>query len=213
MIPLETLRTLAQENDYGFNHYVSPLGEPTRLVLVGEKHVSSLHYNFQSDLIRLLKPQVVMHEFYDPSDTKPASGSIAIALRWINRWKDEFGIELKPCDWPNEKNLQFQRFYYELLQRSCEFHDERVLDSIIVDDCAIREIIMGKLIRAELARTDKALIAIVGGYHVRPESRIHQELRCKRTIELGTRDPIGYVTINQDRGLAQVLQQAAKFFE
>ena len=49
--------------------------------------------------------------------------------------------------------------------------------------------------------------------NARPESRIHEELRSKRAIEIGGRMPIGYVTINQDDRLNYILQDGAKFFE
>ncbi len=213
MIPLDKVRTLAKEKGYGFNHYKHPLDEPTRVVLVGERHAVHSNYTFQGGLIELLKPGTVMHEVYEPNGAPSKSETIRIAVDWINRWKDEYGVQLKPCDLPNAKIGQFHQMFYKFLVKLDEFRDELDPNSIIVDDNAIREMVMGKLIRAEATRTDKPLIAIVGGYHVRPESRIHEELRCQRAIEIGGRMPVGYVTVNQDDRLNYILRDGAKFFE
>jgi|GEM_PF-1953437 hypothetical protein len=213
MIPVDRIRDLAKEKGYGFNHYKHPLDEPTKVVLVGERHAVHPDYTFQGGLIELLEPETVMHEFYEPNGTPSNSETVRIAVDWINRWKGEYGVDLKSCDLPNGKIRQFHQMFYDFLGDLPEFNDESDPDSIIVDDNAIREMVMGKLIRAEVARTDKPLIAIVGGYHARPESRIHEELRAQRAIEIGGRMPIGYVTVNQDERLNYILQDGAKFFE
>jgi len=212
MIPVEKIKELVRENGYGFNHYESPLGEPNRVVLIGERHAVHLNYMFQGSLIELLKPDVVMHEFYQPNMPPSESERIRIAINWINRWKEEYSIRLKPCDLPNKKIRQFNMIFYNFLRELKEFDDELDLDSIFVDDNTIREMVMGKLIKAEVTKTDKPLIVVVGGYHVRPESKIHEELRCQRAIEIGARMQISYVTINQDKRLDQILQDGAKFF-
>ncbi len=213
MIPVERLKELAKDNGYGFNHYAHPLNEPTRVVLVGEGHASDRNYKFQGNLIDLLKPEVVMHEFYEQNGRPSSSKTVRTAVDWIKSWKEEYGIQLKPCDLPNHKVRQFHQMLYDFLGGLEEFADESDLSSITIDDNAIREMVMGKLIRAEALRSDKPLIAIVGGHHVRPESRIHQELRYERPIETGFRNPVGYVTINQDERLNRILQNGAKFFE
>ena len=213
MIPIDRIRELTKEKEYDFNYYKHPLDEPTRVVLVGERHAVHPDYTFQGSLIELLEPETVMHELYEPNGTLSKSDTVRIAVDWINRWKGKYGVQLKPCDLPNQKIRQFHQMFYDFLWRLSEFDNESDPNSIIVDDNAIREMIMGKLIRAEAIKSDKPLIAIVGGYHARPESRIQEELRAKRAIEIGGRMPIGYVTVNQDDRLNYILQDGAKFFE
>lgn len=213
MIPVERLRELAKESGYGFNHYESPLGDPTRIVLVGQRDAVYRDYSFQGSLIELLKPEVVMHEFYEPNGMPSSSKSVRIAADWINRWKEDYGVQLKSCDLSSHKIRQFHQMVYNFLDGLEELADESDPSNIIIDDNAIREMVMGKLIRAEASMSNKPLIAIVGGYHARPESRIHEELRCHRPIEIGARQPIGYITINQDERLNQALRSGAKFFD
>lgn len=204
---------MAKEEGYGFNHYAHPLGEPTKIVLIGERHDNHIDSTFQRKLIELLEPETVMHEFFDPNDNPSKSETVRHIKRQINRWSEEYNIQLRPCDLPYAEIQHFQRMVYQFLASIPEFRDEKYLESIIVDDNAVREMAMGKLIRAEAAKTKRPLIAIVGGSHAGPESRVHEELRVQRAIEVSYRPPLGYITINQDNILSGQLQRSAKFFE
>ncbi len=124
MIPLDEIKELAQKNNYGFNHYKHPLGEPTRVVLIGERHAVHQDYTFQSRLIQLVKPKVVMHEFYEPKGTLSKSDTGRIAVDQINRWKREYGVQLKPCDLPKIKIHQFEQLVYGFLGKLRELDDE-----------------------------------------------------------------------------------------
>ncbi len=206
MIPVDKVKKLVREKGYGFNHYKYPLDRSTRIVLVGERHANYSDHLFQGDLIEMLKPETVMHEFYEPKGKPSPSDTVRVAVDWINGWKRKYEVQLKPCDLPSAKICQFYQKIYDFLEELTELGDEPELNSIIVDDNAIRELVMGKLIRTESEKTDKPLIAIVGAYHVRPESRIHKKLRCQRAIKIGGRMPISYVTINQYERLNQEIK-------
>lgn len=211
MLPIKKIRKLSRERGYGFNLHETYANDPPRLIVIGERHGTTDDTEFQEKLITLVKPEVVLHEFYR---LRSSTQHIEREIRRIMEWKKEYEVKMKRCDLSAGNIRQFHKMAYAFMSGLPELADEPDLDSIIIDDNAIREMAMGKIIRSQWAATSGPLIAIVGGYHVRPESRLHQELRVRRPIEICHRgSPISYVTINQDDRLTHSIEIGVKFFE
>ena len=209
---IKLIHQMVRKRGYGFNLF-NPLQEPVRGIVIGERHANYGDYEFQGELIRLLGAKLVLHEFYDPNALPSPSEIVRIAIGWINRWKTEYGADLRSCDLSGAKIREFHELVYKFTGGSGYFSDEIDLKTILVDDNKIREIVMGKLIRKAIEKTEGIVIAIVGGAHIAPRSGIHPELRGERAIEIGGRKQIPYITINQDHKLAHMLEEGAKFFE
>ncbi len=158
------------------------VSQDTQALILGESHWEYLLEKEQEELIRLARPDFLLHEgghvlFYDPQVGKeePLFGFSRQELEahcmlvpsFVFRRADELGFKIIGCDLGV---LEKRSFDYQMADR-----EER----------------MGERIAEYARKTSKPVIAILGAKHVQPESAIHGVL---------DRNKVNYVIANQLSG-------------
>ncbi len=183
---------------YQFKHYGD--NKPIA-VIFGESHSepfeTTLGRCFQENLIRTLKPKYVLTETLakgDESKTLPERIKNNTCFR---HWRDRHQCDLRPCDLSVQEMADKMREilnrypkllpglencrnpfevinYYESCTNSLNRNKYPGLERLIFD---AREIRMGEIIIEFSKEPSELVVAIIGDWHARCDSKIHETLK------------------------------------
>jgi hypothetical protein len=141
-------------------------GDNPMVVIVGEKHSEVIERRFQEKLIEKLGPKYVLIEAFKEGDEKN---------EWFKRWKEKYGCELITCDLSEREKRDLRR---KLIGYEDQFSFEVLAgpeSKQRYDDA--KEMRIGEIILDYSGRSSKPLIAIIGHWHTRNDSKIHDKLK------------------------------------
>ncbi len=161
--------------EFGYRYLI--IGETPSLVLIGEKHNREDHISAQSDLVRRLRPEGVLHEIAGVHEYNPNE----------KEWKLIKGVRIDRVDLEFHKNEDPQKDFQALADEIGFYIKGIDLSLTELDLLGIksqvsragiesRERRMADRIIESYQQATKPLIAIVGKYHAKLKSTLNKTL-------------------------------------
>ena len=184
-IDKQMIKGWSQERKCRFRFY----GDKPSLLIVGERHEDKEHQALEEELIQLIKPPYLLHEFlgariYNPT-TKEAKFFFGTSINAMDQLFQN-DIEAHLLTWA-------EKYKMPLVGIDCSFAELDIIADKIkqrkpshepttqtLEECIYRERRMGEKIAEHCKKVKEMLIAMVGSNHIRPSSRIHSILQKKK---------------------------------
>jgi len=166
----------------------SPYGTKPSILLLGESHSTPRHLKLEEEMISLVKPPILLHEFLKNSMYDPTTRSFSLIYETAN---DEMDIrEMREIEdyllgWATKyktKLVGADLSLFELSKAGDEIEKKKpklILTSQTLEKCEYREKRMGERIADYHKKVDGMLVGIFGMHHLRPSSGIHPILQLE----------------------------------
>jgi hypothetical protein len=173
-----------RERNCKFSFY----GDKPSILLLGESHNTPRHLELEEEMISLVKPPILLHEFLKNNVYDPTTGNFSFVYGTAN---DEMDIrEMHEVEdyllgWANKyraKLVGADLSLFELSKAGDEIEKKKprlILTSQTPEECEYREKRMGERIANYRKKVDGMLVGIFGMHHLRPSSDIHPILQLE----------------------------------
>jgi hypothetical protein len=166
-------------------------GNNPSVIILGEDHSEKKHREQQEEIIKLVKPEYLLHEFFDGRFYNPITKEITylpdvvvdkeledilpkdcVEDRRLIGWAEKYRLFLVGIDLTF---TELDRLRCKLLDKSPLYAGSIKKDLLIEakEDAYREKNRMGKRIVEYSSKTSKPLVVIMGGGHARPKSKIH----------------------------------------
>ena len=156
----------------------------TNIVLVGDIHYQTANYVFQGNLVKTLKPEYFIHEFWEDQNQELGDMEIICGREMARPLLEAclaLNVKLKGCDYTTEQHLSLMDQIPDEVR--CEYfakHPNEFAGLELIREPRERK--MGKTILEYADKTSRPLIAAVGNCHLLPESYIYQEIEGRNAF-------------------------------
>jgi len=215
---VDRIRDFCAERNYGFESS----GSNPRLLLIGEVHSDESHFIAQEEMIKMISPRAVLHEFYDSTSKhlfsfvdKWEDGAHHYKMNHLGELSKKLGFDLLSGDIPFSEQSSLSTGLDDLLIRRgyLDWPKELRGHNFMNSDIAYSEFysrlmvepIMGMKLRKALDGCDGDVVGIYGGYHLRKDSQIHAVLSLdfpplsdSDVFSSGDLKKVDYIWIDQD---------------
>ncbi len=201
---INKLISFCQEKGYGWNVF----GDDPQTILIGEYHGQKDHLAAQEELITLIKPKVVLHEFWDPTTFPKLPHAETIGesysryeVQTYKKWEAEYGFSLHAGDIKHREQCSLDDWVEGVLQSLEEWPEELSTTLYgIYYSRYLAEPIMAQRLLEKIGEGNFPILAVYGAFHVRQDSVIHKMLRAhfpEWTPMQGGLKPQSYMAICQ----------------
>lgn len=187
-----------EEKKYPFKQ----IGDNPRLILIGERHGCAESLDTQEELIKIVNPEMVVHELYKNEKYQESMckgctdiklNPILTELNIIRQFAKKYGFKLEQGDTSSSSAAKLILNLDRILSQidewpeeiSCGYWEKFMLVNHSFDEMIyshyfsriLSEPIMGYILQQQLKETTGPVIGIYGAYHLLPDSHIHHLLR------------------------------------
>ena len=169
-----------------------PYGGKPSILLLGESHSNPKHLKLEEEIVSLVKPPILLHEFLKSKIYDPLTGKFSFVPGTANDSMDDDHLERLVDEGDACLRKWSEKYMVKLVGADLSFLElERAGDNILkkkpgimltsqtLEECEYREKKMGERIAEYRKKVDGMLVGIFGMHHLRPSSAIHPILQLE----------------------------------